>query len=216
MQGQYIQYGSSAPTARLFFYNTADGTPATVLFNAASLALVYARDNSANVALTLVTATLGTWVANGFISRGGGVHDLYLPLAAALTGARFLTVLPSTLPAGVSMNSVIIPLVADDLSAAGSTDTGAASAVRTNLTTELARIDAPVSGALTNAVLGPQLASLRQQLSVGARFGGPVSGGSQAVLPVYDAGNSVVLLGTVIIYRDADGNIVGQSALTPP
>jgi hypothetical protein len=95
------------------------------------------------------------------------------------------------------------------------TAAGTATAVRSELTTELGRIDAPVSGALTGTAFTTATTTLRQALSVGARFGGAVSGGTSIDVPVYDAGNPALLLGTVTIYRDADKNVVGQSALVP-
>jgi hypothetical protein len=91
-----------------------------------------------------------------------------------------------------------------------------AAEVRLNLATELARLDAPMSGAITAATLAGPLTNLRQALGVGARFGGPAAGGTSAVVSVFDPGNSSVLLGSVIIYRDATGAVVGQSPLTPP
>lgn len=122
MQNQYLQRGISAPAVQLYFYNRADGSPATVLFNAASLSLVYAKDDGANVALTLVTATLGTWVSSGFIARGGGVHDLYLPAAAVSGTPKKLQILATSLPTGIDMIACIVAMGADDVSAAASTD----------------------------------------------------------------------------------------------
>lgn len=121
MQNQQLQLGAAAPTVQLFFYNAADDTPASVAFNAAGLSLAYARDNGANVALTLVTATLGTWVANGFIARGGGIHDLMLPVAANAAGAKKLVIVPVGLPTGIRMIPCIVPLFVDDVTAAGAT-----------------------------------------------------------------------------------------------
>ena len=129
MDGQYIQLGSANPTAKLKFFNLADGTPATVLFNAAGLTLSYCRDNGAQVAITLVTATLGTWVSGGFIKRANTVHELYLPTAAALAGAKFVTITAPTLPTGVAMEDVVIPMGVDDPSLASAT----AASVRTEL-----------------------------------------------------------------------------------
>ena len=114
MQNQSLTLGAASPTVKLFFYNTADGTPATVLYNAAGLDLRYARDNGANTALTLVTATLSTWVSQGFIHRGGGIHDLYLPVAANASGAKSLTIVPVGLPTGVSMIACVVPMFVDD------------------------------------------------------------------------------------------------------
>ncbi len=150
MDGQYLQLASTTPTAKVQFMSTTDGSNATALvFNTGSLAISYSRDNGANVTITLVTATLGTWVSGGFIHRAAGVYDLYLPIAAAAAGAKSLTILATGLPAATVMLNVVIPFGADDVSAAAPTDASIAAAtapaVRTNLAVELARIDVAVS-----------------------------------------------------------------------
>ncbi len=237
MQGQYLRYTNTAPVIRLFAWSTADGLPVTSLtFSNTGLTTTRGLTDTVH---TLVTATLGTWVSNGFIHRGAGIYDWYAPVSVNATGEDVIEVRASTLPAGVAISPFTVALGADDLTAAAESSatlatavwasgartltSGAApsavdvaSAVRTNLTTELARIDAPVSAALTPAGLTGPITALRQALSVGAKFGGPAIGGTSSVLPVYDAGNSAVLLGTVIVYRDVTGAVVGQTELTPP
>ncbi len=77
--------------------------------------------------------------------------------------------------------------------------------------------DSPTDASIATAVdttITPRFTTLGT--AVAARFGGSVVGGTSSVVPVYDAGNSNVLLGTVVIYRDVTGAVVGQSALTPP
>jgi hypothetical protein len=243
MQGQMLRTTDTAPTIELFFFSTTDGSPVTTLTHStAGLTIAYRRGITAVTSITLVTQTAtGAWAAGGFVHLGGGVYRLDLPTAATASGLTDVTILASALPAATAMNACVVALTPDDLTVAAPTDstitsavwsagtrtltsggssapTAAenAAAVRTNLATELARLDAPVSGALSSATLTGQLTTLRQALSVGARFGGPVAGGSSSVLPVYDAGNSAVLLGTVIVYRDSTGAVVGQSELTPP
>ena len=130
MDGQYLQLGSTTPFVRLQFLSTVDGSNVTTLvFNTAALAISYARDTSANVAITLVTATLGTWVSGGFIHRGAGVYDLYLPTAAVIAGAKSLAILSTGLPASTVMLNCVVPMGADDISLAGETASTISAAV---------------------------------------------------------------------------------------
>lgn len=150
MQNQSLQLGAAAPTVRLFFYTTATGEPATVAFNAAGLALTYRRDNGARVALTLVTATLGTWVSGGFIVDALGIHDLYLPTAANASGAKSLLISATGLPTGISMIPCIVPLFADDISAAGASPASISTEIMTDL--------ADASGTAARAAIAEQAA----------------------------------------------------------
>ncbi len=184
MQNQSLQIGTATPTVRLFFYTTADGTPATVLYNAAGLSLAYARDNAANSALTLVTATLGTWVSQGFISRGGGVHDLYLPTTANNTGAKSLTIIASGLPTGVSMIPCVVPMFVDDVTAAAPTEATVATATVAAMRTE-------------------------ETLSAWGVSSQPVGGSTKS----YPEFRNAVLIGTRTAYFDANNVCVGMTAV---
>ena len=124
MDGQYFQHGSGAPTVEVQFLNTADGSNCTTLvFNTAGLAIAYARDDGANVAIALVTKIIGTWASGGFVHRSAGVYPMDLPVAAVLTGAKKLVLTATGLPAGIVMLNCIVPMGADDVSAAAVTDT---------------------------------------------------------------------------------------------
>ena len=181
MDGQYLQLASTTPTAKVQFLSTTDGSNATALvFNTGSLAISYSRDNGANVTITLVTATLGTWVSGGFIHRAAGVYDLYLPIAAAAAGAKSLTILATGLPAATVMLNVVIPFGADDVSAAAPTDASIAAAtapaVRTNLAVELARIDVAVSSVSGGGGGGgPSAATISTQVMTDLAGGGGTS-----------------------------------------
>lgn len=64
------------------------GLPYTAgAFNTATISATYTRDGGTATALTLVTATAGTWTSSGFVHAGKGVYELGAPNAALATGA---------------------------------------------------------------------------------------------------------------------------------
>src|SRR5678815_1216101 len=93
------------------------GTGLTGLaFNTASLTAYYHRDTAASaVAITLVTATLGTFTSSGFIVVDGtnmpGMYQLGIPDAALATGAKTVTVV---LKGAANMFPVTIIIDLDD------------------------------------------------------------------------------------------------------
>ena len=67
---------------------------AGILFNTAGLVAEYRRQGqSSTTAITLQTATLGTWTSGGFIADGTrGDYELGIPDAALAAGARWVVV----------------------------------------------------------------------------------------------------------------------------
>lgn len=238
MQNQWLIAGSTTPSLLVKFLATDTGAALTTLTHSTpGFTLAYQRDNAALVPITLAAQTVtGSYVSGGFCHIANGVYRLDPPVLMAAANAKEWLLTATALPANVSLVDFTGPILTDDPTLAGSSApavstqilgdlagnpgtaarTAIAGNVRTNLATELARIDANVSGAVTATVLNDAITLLRRALSVGARFGGPVAGGSQLVFPVYDAGNPAILLGSVTVFFDAAGKVTGQSELTPP
>lgn len=64
------------------------GLPYTAgAFNTATISATYTRLLSAPTAMTLVTATAGTYTSSGFVHRGKGVYEIGAPTAALAAGA---------------------------------------------------------------------------------------------------------------------------------
>ncbi len=150
MQGQYLRYSNTAPVIRLFAWSLTDGSPVTSLTNA-NTGLTTTR-GLADTVHTLVSATLGTWVSNGFIHRGNGIYDWYAPITVNASGDDVVEVRASTLPAGATITPFAIALGADDLSAAAVTDASLTTAVWGAATRELSAISLPLRESIAAAV----------------------------------------------------------------
>jgi len=87
--------GTTSKTVKIFAQDSSktDGSGLTgLVFNSASLTAYYIREGESSMtAITLVTATLGTWTSGGFIvvdaTHAPGAYELGIP-NAALTGAK--------------------------------------------------------------------------------------------------------------------------------
>ena len=223
MQGQYLQYTNAAPTVRLFAYDSTTGLAKTgLLFS--GVTINYARDNGANVALTLVTATLGTWVANGFVERGAGVYDLYLPVAANASGAKALLITATA--AATVFDPFVLQLGTDDLSTAGLTAGEIATAVAAPSAATIATaVAAPSSATITTAVWS---AGTRELTSVtpaqreaiadtilGRAIQGAANGGRTVTSALRALRNRVARSGaTLTVYQEDDTTAAFTAALT--
>lgn len=95
MQEFIVTKGTTSVILPLSIYDSSSATGAKLpglVFNSASLTAYYNRTGAAGaaVAITLVTATKGTWVSGGFIAIDGtnmpGDYELHIPDAALVTG----------------------------------------------------------------------------------------------------------------------------------
>lgn len=90
----------SATTSKIIMFSAYDSSSTTgaklagLVYNSAGLSAYYSREGvtGAAVAITLVTATKGTFTSSGFIAVDGtnmpGDYELHIPDAALATGAR--------------------------------------------------------------------------------------------------------------------------------
>jgi hypothetical protein len=101
MQKYRILAGSTSVRLQVFLRDNSvayDKGKTGLAYNTASLTAYYFRDGDTSAtAITLVTATLGTWTSSGFIVVDGtnmpGVYELSLPNAAIATGAKWVKIL---------------------------------------------------------------------------------------------------------------------------
>ena len=211
MQGsQYLRYSNPAPTVKLTAFDAVTGnTVSSLLFSNVTVRI--RRDNGPKTTLSLVTATLGTWVANGFISAGDGEYDLYLPTTANASGASSLSVTASA--PGVLFNGIIVQLGVDDLSTAGLTAGEIATAVAAP---SAATIATAVDAALAdNFAAMPSAASIVTALraeTTGSAWGvsAQPTGGSTLTYTERRAGT---IIGTRTAYFDSNGKPVGLTAV---
>lgn len=95
-----ILAGTTSKTVKVFVQNNSVTTGAGLtglVFNTAGLTAYYIREGAASTtAITLATATLGTWATGGFIVVDGtnmpGLYELSIPNAALAAGAKSCTV----------------------------------------------------------------------------------------------------------------------------
>lgn len=151
-----IKAGTTSFTLAILVYKTSDGTFFTGLTHASSgLVFEYRRRNQSTwTDVTAVAGTLGSFTSGGFVADGAqaGAYEIGVPNAAITAGADRVYV---RLRGVDDMHPVIIEVeldVVDYQTAAFGANTttpptAAANAlqVRTELTTELARIDAAIS-----------------------------------------------------------------------
>lgn len=96
-----IKKGTTSKLVHVFIGNSSVTTGAGLtglVFNTASLAAYYLREGANNeVAIPLVTATLGSWTSGGFIEVDAtnmpGLYELSIPDAALATGANSVTIM---------------------------------------------------------------------------------------------------------------------------
>jgi hypothetical protein len=134
--------------------STTGGYLAGLAHNTAGLLARYRREGQASwTTFSLVSATAGTFTSGGFVAASdgpAGAYELHLPNAAVAAGARWVEIELSG-AANMLPVPILIELDAVDYQTArfGSpTATQTADAVRTELTTELGRIDAAISSRL--------------------------------------------------------------------
>jgi hypothetical protein len=100
MQKFRVLAGSTSIRLQIFLRDNSvayDKGKTGLAHNTASLSAYYFRDgDTATTAITLVTATLGTWTSGGFIVVDGtnmpGMYELSIPNAAIATGAKWVTI----------------------------------------------------------------------------------------------------------------------------
>jgi hypothetical protein len=141
-----VKKGSTDRSVILRIIDSADGTPETgVLYNTAGIDLWYRREGAAKTSITEATlAALTTAHADGgFLHVSDGTYRLDLPDAAFATGANYVDVGGTV--SGMVVIGGRVRLTDVDFEVAIATSTDLATAVRTELTTELGRIDVAVS-----------------------------------------------------------------------
>lgn len=100
IQRESIIAGSTSTLVRVFVANSSVTTGAGLTglaFNTASLTAYYIRSGSATTsAISLVTATVGTWVSGGFVEVDSthmpGIYEIGLPNAVVASGVGMATV----------------------------------------------------------------------------------------------------------------------------
>jgi hypothetical protein len=141
-----VKKGSTDRSVIVRIIDSADGTPETgVLYNTAGIDLWYRREGAAKTSITEATlAALTTAHADGgFLHVSDGTYRLDLPDAAFATGANYVDVGGTV--SGMVVIGGRVRLTDVDFEVAIATSTDLATAVRTELTTELGRIDVAVS-----------------------------------------------------------------------
>jgi hypothetical protein len=119
MDNQSLRYSNAAPAVKLFAWSTvpADGGAPVTTLNAGNTNLTSTR-GIADTVHPLVTATLGTWISDGFVHRGDGIYDWYCPITVNAAGAVDVAIRASTLPAGVAISPFVVMLTPDDFTQA--------------------------------------------------------------------------------------------------
>lgn len=94
--------GATSIIQRVFIQDSSSTTGAGLTglaFNTANLVCYRARDDDGNAggtAISLVTATRGTWVSGGFVEKDAtnmpGVYELHLPNSALAAGSKTVTI----------------------------------------------------------------------------------------------------------------------------
>jgi hypothetical protein len=141
-----VKKGSTDRSVIVRIIDSADGTPETgVLYNTSGIDLWYRREGAAKTSITEATlAALTTAHADGgFLHVSDGTYRLDLPDAAFATGANYVDVGGTV--SGMVVIGGRVRLTDVDFEVAIATSTDLATAVRTELTTELGRIDVAVS-----------------------------------------------------------------------
>jgi hypothetical protein len=100
MQKFRILAGSTSVRLQVFLRDNSvayDKGKTGLAYNTASLTAYYFRDGATSAtAITLVTATLGTWASGGFIVVDGtnmpGLYEIGIPNAAIASGAKWVTI----------------------------------------------------------------------------------------------------------------------------
>lgn len=94
-----LHAGQTSKTLRLFIQDATSATGAglTGLTPSSGITAAYAREGTAPAtAMTLVSATAGTWTSSGFVALDAtnmpGVYELGIPNAALAAGAKSVTV----------------------------------------------------------------------------------------------------------------------------
>lgn len=112
MAKKQLVQGTTSHTEKVMIYNSSSGAPLSgLVYNTSGLTCYYILEGgNADVAVSLVTATLGTWSSGGFIAVDGtnmpGLYEIGIP-NAALTGAKSVVVL---LQGAASMQPVVIEI----------------------------------------------------------------------------------------------------------
>jgi len=146
-------------------FKASDGAPFTgLVYNTASLVAMYRREGQSSwTSITLVTATAGTFTSGGFCAASGGptnAYELHVPNAAVASGAKFVEI---ELYGATDLDPISIEIELDAVdyqdaagfglsrvdqnigSRSSHSAANAATAVRSELATELARIDAAIT-----------------------------------------------------------------------
>jgi hypothetical protein len=98
-----LAVGTTSYLARVFIQDSSSVTGAGLTglaFNTASLVCYRARDddgNAAGTAITLATATRGTWTSGGFVEKDSanmpGIYEFGIPNAALATGSKTVDII---------------------------------------------------------------------------------------------------------------------------
>jgi hypothetical protein len=99
MSRRKIKAGSTSNLIPIFIQDTSSTTGAglgSLVYNSSGLAAKYRRDGAGSwTAITLATATAGTWASGGFIADGGSVtggYEIGLPDAACAASAKWVQI----------------------------------------------------------------------------------------------------------------------------
>ncbi len=92
-----LKAGTTSKTVKVFIQDTTGAALTGLAFGTSGLTAYFIREGAAaSVAITLITATLGTWVSGGFIVVDGtnmpGLYELDLPDAALAAAAKSVVV----------------------------------------------------------------------------------------------------------------------------
>lgn len=144
-----IKKGTTSKKVRFFIADSSVTTGAGktgLVYNTASLVAYYIRDGDSNeTAITLATATLGTWTSGGFIlvddTNMPGLVELGIPDAVLATGANHVEIMLKG-AANMSPVNISIELVSYDPN----------DAVRAGLTA-LPNVAFGATGGLSNAII---------------------------------------------------------------
>jgi hypothetical protein len=115
-----ITKGTTSKRLPVLLQDSASGSGAGLtglVFNTSGLACTYWREDAGNaggVAVTLATATLGTWATGGFVEKDStllpGEYEFSIPDAALATGADWVIVMFTGGTIGVVPRTIVIQL----------------------------------------------------------------------------------------------------------
>lgn len=161
MQGQYLQHGATNPRVHVTFLVPSTGFGQTSLTHStAGLTLAYRRSNASPVPILLAAGSLTTgWVSGGFVHVGGGVYQLDLPTAAAVSGVDSLVLVATGLPSDTMMVPCVVPMGPDNIAVS------AADAVWSVSTREVTALSSTIRGQISDSVWG---ASVRELTTISA------------------------------------------------